>query len=149
MYKVYLSGAIDGLTYKEADSWRQFAIANFNDNITALDPLRSKEWLMNKGVISAETSQGHWSASDEFIGTRDHWDTTRCDVMLVNLLGAKKVSIGTVLEIGMARAAGVKIILAMEDEGNVHEHCMIRNYATMRFNNLYSAIEATNALLCV
>ena len=150
MYKVYLSGPITGLTYDEGDDWRQHATFRFNANITPLNPLRCKEWAKEFGIIDDSTSNKHpWMASDGFIGTRDHWDTTRSDICLVNLLGATQVSIGTVLEIGMARATGTPVILVMENEGNCHEHGMIRSYATMRFNMLDPAIECVNALLSV
>jgi hypothetical protein len=34
--------------------------------------------------------------------TRDRFDATRCDVLLVNLLGAERVSIGTMMEVAWA-----------------------------------------------
>jgi hypothetical protein len=43
--------------------------------------------------------------------TRDRWDAMRCDVLLVNLLGATKVSIGTVLEFGWADAMDIPIVV--------------------------------------
>ena len=150
MYRVYLSGPITGLTYDEGDDWRQYVTKKFNANITPLNPLRCKEWARDHGVIDDTTGDKHpWMASDAFIGTRDHWDTTRSDICLVNLLDAKAVSVGTVLEIGMARARNVPIILVMEDEGNCHEHGMVRAYGTLRFNNIDAAVDCINALLSV
>ncbi len=149
-YHVYLSGPITGLTYDDGDDWRKEAAKLFNENITPLNPLRCKEWARDIGIIDDTAGDKHpWMASDQFIGTRDAWDTMRCDVMLVNLIGATQVSIGTVLEIGMAHAASVPIFIAMEDKGNCHEHGMIRAYTTMRFNNIFEAVAATNALLSV
>ncbi len=150
IYHVYLSGPITGLTYDEGDDWRKHAAAMLNENIVALNPLRCKEWAREFGIIDDTTTDKHpWMSSDNFIGTRDAWDAMRCDVMLVNLIGATQVSIGTVLEIGMAHATNVPIFVAMEDTGNPHEHGMIRSYTTMRFNNTLDAIFATNALLSV
>ncbi len=150
-YLVYLSGPISGLTYDDADNWRNLAKLTLerNSRIECLDPLRCKEFLRLEGEISPNDNYGNYIASDEFIGTRDHWDTTRCDLMLVNLLGAKTVSIGTVLEIGMAYATGVKIFVVMGRTGNVHEHCMIRNYTTMRFSEMESACAAIKAMFSV
>jgi nucleoside 2-deoxyribosyltransferase len=149
-YKVYLSGPITGLNYDDGNYWRDQVTARLNDNITPLNPLRCKEWARKHGIIYDTMGRGHpWMATDEFIGTRDHWDTVRSELVLVNLLGALQVSVGTVLEIGMAHARGVPIILVMEDEGNCHEHGMIRAYSTMRFNNLDAAVDCVNALLSV
>lgn len=150
MYKVYLSGPISGLTFDEAEDWRKTFKACMNDNITALDPLRCKEFLQETGqVIDGNLPPHSVVFRDEFIGMRDEWDTTRSDAIIVNLLGARTASVGTILEIGMARNARVPILLIMEDDDNVHEHCMIRAYATMRFNNVNDCLDAVNALFSV
>lgn len=149
-YKVYLSGPITGLTYDEGNDWREYATKRLKNNIVPLNPLRCKEWAKEHGVIGDHTKDQHpWMASDAFIGTRDHWDTVRSELVLVNLLGATQVSVGTVLEIGMAHARGVPIFVVMEDEGNCHEYGMVRAYTTMRFNKLDDALDAVNALLSV
>lgn len=150
MYKVYLSGPISGLTFDEADDWRNDFQYCLTDNIKCLDPLRCKEALRETGqVIDGNLPPESVVFRDEFIGMRDEWDTTRSDAIVVNLLGAKIASIGTILEIGMARNARVPILLIMEDDDNVHEHCMIRAYATMRFNNVSDCLDAVNALFSV
>lgn len=152
-YKVYLSGPISGLTYDEGNDWRKEVEAYFlgNRNIKLLNPMRCHEFLRGKGIIEDKHEQNDarvgFLVSDEFIGTRDAWDTMRSDVVFVNLLGAPRVSIGTVLEIGMARARNIPVILVMEDTGNVHEHAMIRNYATMRFSDFEKALVALSAML--
>ena len=149
MYKVYLSGPISGLDFDEADDWRKAVSDRLSHNIIPLNPLRCKEWLRGRGKIIANSAYEHWMGTDEFIGTRDHWDTFRSDLIFCNLLGAKSVSIGTMIEIGIAHHARVPIILVMEPSGNVHEHCMLRNYTTIRFDNINYAIDATNAMLSV
>lgn len=168
MYKVYLSGPITGLTYDAGNDWRVKVTKALEDQpdcisgqpdtwqrlvpqtIKCLNPLRSHEFLRRLGKLDDENylkEPESFLVTDEFIGVRDWWDTTRADAILVNLLGAQRVSIGTVLEIGMAHAARVPVILVMEDK-NVHDHCMVRNYSTMRFDDLAKAVIATKALLC-
>lgn len=154
MYKVYLSGPISGMTFDGANTWRQYVEQRFIDTIIPLNPLRCKEFLRDHGILDGKFGAGseidHWMTKDDFIGTRDHWDTSRADVVFVNLLGTPIVSIGTVLEIGIAHAARVPVITVMEGDGsNIHEHCMLRHYSTMRFDNLDDAVDATNALLSV
>jgi nucleoside 2-deoxyribosyltransferase len=150
-YLVYLSGPISGLTYDDAEDWRKRATLYLErtSKIECLDPLRCKDFLKQRGVIGDTPEEFPAIGSDEFIGMRDHWDTVRSDVVLVNLLGAKTVSIGTVLEIGMAKAAGCKIVVVMEDSDNLHEHPMIRNYTDLRCSNLQTACETIKALLSV
>lgn len=152
MRNVYLSGPISGLTYDEGNNWREYVVKHLErEHIHCLNPMRSHEFLRSWGVIEDKHAQDDsdlgFLVSDEFIGVRDAWDTMKSDVCFVNLLGATRVSIGTVLEIGMAHAARVPIVLVMEKQGNIHDHAMIRNYASMRFDDLARAVFATRALL--
>lgn len=172
MYKVYLSGPITGLTYDEGDNWRQAVTYHLEhdfdargtiphsipgvmlsrSNVQCLNPLRAHEFLRRLGKLDDDNylkEPESFLVTDEFIGTRDWWDTTRADAIFVNFLGAKRVSIGTVLEIGMAHAARVPVITVMEPKGNVHDHCMVRNYTTLRFDDLDKAVLATKAMFCV
>ena len=71
----------------------------------------------------------------------------RCDALLVNLLGAKKVSIGSVLEIGWADAFRKPIILAIEKEGNPHDHAELKEVANFIVDNLDEAIELAIKIL--
>jgi len=152
MRKVYLSGPISGLTYDQGNSWRDLVTQHLeSEHIHCLNPMRSHEFLRHFGVIEDKHAQDNealgFLVSDEFIGVRDAWDTMKSDVCFVNLLGATRISIGTVLEIGMAHAARVPIVLVMEKSGNPHDHAMVRNYASLRYDRLAHAILATRALL--
>jgi hypothetical protein len=147
-----LSGPISGLTYDDGNSWREHVTEHLEGpHIHCMNPMRSHEFLRTLGVIEDKHAQEDhhlgFLVSDEFIGVRDAWDTMKSDVCFVNLLGATRVSIGTVLEIGMAHAARVPVVLVMEKSGNLHDHAMIRNYASLRFDDLQKAIWATKALL--
>jgi hypothetical protein len=169
MSKVYLSGPITGLTFDGAESWRAYTKTKLAPGIVPLDPLRMNEFLKSSGVLadteSYTNARGALSPieammiSDEMLGLRDYIDTAKADAVLVNLLGAERVSIGTMLEVGIAYAHRVPIFLVMEDKGslapygsfgsNIHEHCMLRYYASYRTNDLDIAITAINALLSV
>jgi nucleoside 2-deoxyribosyltransferase len=166
---IYLSGPITGLTYDDGNDWRVKVTAKLEGhtfrgpvygpnnemqkirttNIKCLNPMRAHHFLREQGIIGDRDGQDRadgFLVSDEFIGQRDAWDTMRATALLVNLLGAKRVSIGTVLEIGMAHAVRVPVFLVAEDAGNVHEHGMIRAYTTMRFNNLDDACTSLLAM---
>jgi hypothetical protein len=79
--------------------------------------------------------------------TRDRFDATRCDVLLVNLLGAKTVSIGTVMEIAWADNVRTPIVVAMEAKGNLHEHAMITEAIGFRVPTLEEAIDVVKAII--
>lgn len=78
--------------------------------------------------------------------TRDKFDATRCSILFVNLLGAKKVSVGTCVEIGWADANDVPIVLVME-KGNIHEHAFITESASFVTDNINDAINIVRAIL--
>lgn len=78
---------------------------------------------------------------------RDKYDVMSCDAMLVNLLGAKRVSIGTMFEMAWAEDHGKPIVLIMEDEGNLHEHCFVTESICYRTNNLDHGIQLIKNIL--
>jgi nucleoside 2-deoxyribosyltransferase len=70
-----------------------------------------------------------------------------CDIMLANLLGAKKVSIGTIGEFFWADAYRKPVIAVMEKEGNPHEHAMIRELTGFRVETLEEGLAVAGAVL--
>lgn len=171
---VYLSGPIAGQTYDEARyGWRATFAAAMEEGIKVLSPMRHEGHLAEvTGELKAAEQLDHFFSGARIIVEKDALDIKRCDIVVVNLLGATKVSIGTVAEIGMAQASGKTIILIMEDPGtmdtgkrytdleyshpkwdtpiygsNVHEHPFVTVPAALRLNNLDEAIYAVNALL--
>lgn len=123
--KVYLCGPMTGETYDQATCWRNTVEhALMCRGIETIDPLRGKAFLEVDGVLG-NTNGKHPLESAAGIVTRDHWDVSRCDVLFVNLLGAKIVSIGSCFEIAWAYERKIPIVVIMEPEGNIHEHCFI------------------------
>ena len=148
MKKVYLSGPITGLTYAEGQDWREMVKADLasSASIEGLSPLRAKEYLDKHGILEGEYTEFPLS-SKEGITCRDRWDTTRADVVLVNVLGAKSPSLGTVMEIGWADLARKPIVLVMEATGNPHDHPMVRATAGFIVHDLWDAVKIVKALL--
>lgn len=146
---IYLAGPIAGLTYGESVDWREKIIYGLPDHIRTISPMRGMKHLeeLTAGKpLGTESYDMYPMSTGKAINHRDYWDVQRCDVMFVNLLGATKVSIGTVMEIAWARAFGKPVILVMEDEGNVHEHVMLTFPASYRVNNLKMAVNIMNVI---
>ena len=143
---VYLSGPINGLNYGEATSWREYVTACFPPHIQGVSPMRAKRYL-NDGSKLGQNPYNFPMATDRAINGRDHADTVKADAILVNLLGATTVSIGTAMEIAWAWDHKVHVVVAMEPEGNLHDHPMIRDCITVRVASLDEAIEAVIALV--
>lgn len=152
--QVYLAGPISGLDFDGATDWREFAKNELGQfGITTLSPLRYQEHLRTIGVFtdcSTETERLRSPMSTpKGLTIRDRWDARRCDVLLVNLLGAKKVSVGTVMEIAWADGAqkDIPIVAAIEPDGNIHEHAMLMHCISYRVPTLWEACDLTRQLL--
>lgn len=148
---VYMAGPISGLTFGECTDWRIHAKAELaNAQINAVSPLRGKDFLAKFGKLSG-TCDGYGEvsplSSPRGITTRDRFDATRCDVLLVNLLGAERVSIGTMMEVAWADSKRTPIVCAMEPSGNVHEHAMLSEAIGFRVATLDEAIAVVKCIL--
>ena len=152
MSLVYLSGPITGLTFQGATDWRQHAIESLAlEGIKGISPMRAKDYLAS---LNAPIS-GHGReyaklgvlSTPSAVLARDRFDTTRADVMLMNLLGSERVSIGTMVEIGWADAARVPIIGVMEPEGNVHDHMFVNQSIGFRVATLDEGLDIVKAIL--
>lgn len=150
MSTVYLAGPITGLSYEGATDWRKHAVSELSKHgIAALDPMRGKDYL--SGVTEFTMDGDRYKAmnvlsSNRGIMTRDRWDATRCDVLLVNFLGAKRVSIGTCMELAWADLMRTPIVCVMEDEGNPHDHGMILEALGYRVSTLKEALDIVAAI---
>jgi nucleoside 2-deoxyribosyltransferase len=149
-FRVYLAGPITGLQYDGAQDWRdraRDALSPFN--IKAFSPLRAKEYLRSVGQLTADCAgYGDLNAlsSPRGIMTRDRFDATRADALLVNLIGAQRVSIGTCMEIAWADLKRTPVVVAMERAGNVHDHAMITEAIGFRVETLDGAVDLIKAI---
>lgn len=150
MHTVYLAGPISGLGYEGATQWRDLAAQMLSaSGIKPLSPLRFKPYL--KGIENIDKHNAEYGkinvlSSPRGIMARDRFDATRCDVMLVNLLNAEKVSMGTVMEIAWADLKRIPVVCIMEP-GNVHEHSMVLEAIDFRCGSLAEGIELVRAVL--
>lgn len=149
---VYLAGPITGLSYDRASDWRRGIISALAAvGIKALSPMRAKEYLAQLAAPISGTGEEYAHLGPlslpRGVMTRDRFDATRCDVLLVNLLGAKTISIGSVMEIAWADTHRIPIIAVMEPAGNPHEHMMINEALGYRVASLDDAVHIVKAIL--
>lgn len=147
---VYLAGPIRGLNYDDATSWRERARIHLKEaGIDAFSPMRAKNYLKNdKNIDSSDSNYEMFPLSvPPAVVCRDFNDCTKRDALIVYLLGAKAVSIGTVFEIAWAYQKRIPVILVMEKSGNPHEHMFIRQCANFQVETLDEAIFIAKAVL--
>lgn len=132
---VYLSGPMIGYKVKEVNSWRLEAAEKLNsETVKCLDPTRS--WTETE--IPKET--------DRWINRRDFFDCTRAQCLLVNFIGMKHLSIGTIMEIAWAYQAQIPIILIGEVDGP-QKHPMLKDSITQEVRTLDEGIKLVKELL--
>ncbi len=143
---VYLAGPITGLTYAGCTDWRDHASDELaKHGITCYSPMRAKEYLSSKGKLIG-SYEDHPTATAKGITSRDRFDVQTCDLVIMNLLGAERVSIGTMIEVGWADAWRKPIVLATEKQ-NIHTHPMLSEIASFTVHSLADAIAVTRAIL--
>lgn len=150
MSSMYLAGPISGLSFGECTDWRKYACDALDAvGIKAWSPMRHKDYLANLGPLPAVLPANMKKAMSRPKGiiSRDRFDCTRVDAILMNLLGAKIVSIGTMMELAWADLSRIPIICAIEESGNVHEHSMVDEAINFRVTSLEEAIQVAKAIL--
>jgi nucleoside 2-deoxyribosyltransferase len=144
--KVYLAGPISGLTFDDAQDWRAEFANRIDPQIACYSPLRGKDYLKMRGPLEGSYDEFPLS-TDQGITARDRFDCMGSDLVIFNLLGATRISIGTMIELGWADAARNPSILIMEKTGNPHEHPMLRQTTQFRVDNLKDGIAIAEIIL--
>ena len=142
---VYLAGPITACSYDRATDWRNYIRERLDGGIVGVSPMRNFDHLRGEQNISDHYVQSVLT-TPAAIMARDSFDVRRADMLLVNLLGTERVSIGTMLEVGMAYALNKPIVLLIE-ERNIHEHSMLREAAGWLVSTLNEGIHVVNCVL--
>ena len=126
--KVYLSGQIAGLTFDEANEWRQqVADAFATVGIETLNPLRRRMFF--------NADEEDFSPNE--IVQRDLTDLRSSDLVLINW---SSMSIGTACELWECYRSGKPVILVSSDP-RITKHPWVQVCATRIFANLAEAIK--------
>lgn len=144
-FLLYCASPITGVSYGESVDWREYVANKLPSHIKAVSPMRGKKYLGKEKSIK-DSYEEHPLSCQKGITCRDRMDTMRCDMILVNFLGAKKVSIGSVMEVAWADAFRKPIVVVMEKD-NIHSHSMLREVSGFIVPSLDEAIAVATAVL--
>ena len=139
---VYLAGPMTGLTREQVVGWRKYATHTLSEQgFTVLDPARGIMFLKPEEVVT-DAYEESFTENKHTVFTRDRFDSTRADILLVNFTGVmNRVSIGTVMEIAWANLSHKFVVTVMEKEGNPHMHAFIREASGVMFYDLQDAVD--------
>jgi hypothetical protein len=147
---VYLAGPIGGLTWDEAAGWRLQA-KDLLRPCSVLSPLRDTDDGRSLRYSHFTTdgrpdlSNGELVLPFSELFKRDYMDCHTCDAMLINMIGAKSRSVGTICEIAWGYRRAIPMFLAMEPEGNVNDNPFLTPQLPRRFPTLADAMNALRA----
>lgn len=134
-HTVYLSGPMGGCTVEEMTAWRKKAEKALNtENVTCTLPTRS--------FTATHTP----NETERWINRRDFFDCTRASVILVNLIGMKILSIGTIMEIAWAYQKQIPVVCVCDADGP-QNHPMLKDSITQEARTLEEGIVFVKELL--
>ena len=154
MQKVYLAGGIAGLSGSDATNWRIEVSETLRKiGLHVRNPMRGKPDLSLQKMISSNYNdygdRGVFYTS-RAIMTRDFNDVKQSDALLVNLLGATKPSLGTIMELAWAFALQKPAVVVIEPTGNPHDnHPMIHEAMGFRVATMEEGLRAIMTILGV
>jgi nucleoside 2-deoxyribosyltransferase len=130
--KIYLAGAINGLTYPEATRWRK-VVTEYLDNCEIVDPMRGKEFL-NWGMERPINDSMLTEITSNEVFNRDISDIDKSEIVLVNLghLNDQRM-IGTLFELGYAYANN-KFIIGFSCPNKYRNHPFLKTAVTLLEN---------------
>ncbi len=146
---VYLAGPIRGKSYEGATSWRDdFARCLFEAknqlvlkqvSFVLMDPMRSKEHMKGMACIgNGEFKTDGLFVSQQAIATRDEADIALADIVVFNLLDDETISIGTCMEMGLAKGLG-KIGIVVRTQNSRYDHPLVNGWNAMTLHSLPDA----------
>jgi nucleoside 2-deoxyribosyltransferase len=144
---VYIAGPITGLSYQGSTDWRKLAYTALSrSEITVYSPMRNLDFLAHMKQMPDAYEHNALSAAKGIVA-QDRFDVMRADLVYANLLGAERVSIGTVIELAWAHAFNTPVLISMEPEGNPHDHAFIKEIAGWIVPSIEEAISTIRHIL--
>lgn len=137
MLTAYLAGPITGCSFEECTDWRK-KFAELCPSVECFSPLRGEiKWEGERD--SDPRADDDLLFHDSGIMTRDYFDCKRCDFIVLNLLEAKRATIGSCMELAWGYEWQKPVITIMEPEGNIHDHPMVRAAISYRVETIEQA----------
>lgn len=138
---IYLAHPISGLSYDEVAEYYEKTQATLNCAIAGLDvlsPMTAKEYLRTEKKLRAY-DYSHPISTNHHAIERDRWMVKQSSVVYVNLMHAKEVSIGCMMELAWAHDNGIYSVVSMPED-SVHRHAFVLEAADLVLDSHDAAI---------
>lgn len=144
--KIYLTKPMKGYSFAEV-------VGYYNDvqdvletqGWTVLNPMTGKDYLAKEKELRSHGYDQPLSC-DRAIFTRDSWMVHQADVLLVNLVGCKEVSIGTMFEMAWGYDNRKHIVTVME-KGGIHHHAFVLEASHVLYHDINEALDYLGKLV--
>lgn len=143
MKSVYLAGPLTGVSYEHAVQWRRDVQTRLEGQARCWSPLAGQYFPGDVPNVDDTDPLG----TARGVTARDRYYVQQSHIVLANMLGAQRVSLGTAIEMAWADAYRIPVVLAMEIEGNVNDHGMLRELASFRVDSLDEAIRILEVMV--
>lgn len=133
--KIYLAHQITGLSYDQVmDYYGEMVAYTRGLGYDVLHPMTGKGFLRvdeykAEGYDEEPTTKAH------AIFERDRWMVTQADVLLIDLTGMTRASIGCMMELAWGSILGKHTIVVMEPD-NPHRHAFVTEAADIVFDDI-------------
>lgn len=139
---VYLAGPIGGCTKGEANDWRRHLEYKLRAHgIMGISPLRCEPVIDERYDPKGYPDEKF--GTNRAIGSKNEMDVRMCDMMIAFL---PTISMGTLIEIGMAKALNKPLIIVSE-EPDINFHPVIQYCASWWLNDLDDAADVVIGVL--
>lgn len=130
---IYCVHPINGLSFKDVTDYYTYAVAYLqNCGYDVLYPLVARGECNRDMTFRATGSEKVPCATNHAIYERDRWMVQQSDIVFADLTGAKRISIGSVMELAWASYLGKHTVVAME-KTNIHRHAFTLEAADIIF----------------
>lgn len=130
--KIYCATPMTGRSFGDVlEYYQNLTVFLKKVGFDVLCPMVCKTHLKAEQQLAAHGIK-HPISTDHAIIERDRWMVQHSDVIYTNLLGANRVSIGSVMELAWAYDKGKHTIVVMEKD-NIHQHSFVLEAADIVF----------------
>lgn len=146
MRTAYLIGPMTGLTFADCrEKFERLEHAVRHAGLDVLQPMQGKH-RSDDALVTARGNAEGGPSCDHAIYRKDAWAVEQADILLCDLTGHERVSIGTCFELAWGARAGKLIIIVGLEDDTPMDHAFIHGASSLRFDRMGEALDYLRAM---